>query len=439
MQRRGRGLTNQPTLQGNWKERLPELCFHAGLYALILTIPFHHITSIRDAGTVLLFAGWFAMKKKASSWKIRYNPLVFPLACFLAAILYSLISCHDFDYTIHKIWREFVITALIFFIIADYCDNAEKILKIFSAFIIANIATLCYFIVQFFYLHLDLTAFINAIGDVDHPEMWINAGRPRTSSYFLFSSIFLYTALFHVKQLKTRLVVSVLFLLNILFLLLMNQRSALIGVFLAFLAIVVIRRQLLKKVLAVTGISLLLCLTVILSTPLRSMIIHENLSRIKKMDFKDEKDAGALIFRIQVMQYAWQYIMQHPFTGVGYGRKNFAGVVEKLGKKPPHGVNHAHNVFVSMAVHTGIQGLLAFMAILVTQYGMAWKALAHARDRFESFFLTATLLYMTGFWTRMLFDDLFRRGIALNYWIIIGLMTGMFMNYKENAQGKKEY
>ncbi len=67
--------------------------------------------------------------------------------------------------------------------------------------------------------------------------------------------------------------------------------------------------------------------------------------------------------------------------------QNFDKVVSELKELPPRGFNHAHNAFLNLALHTGVQGLLALILILFVQFKMAWKGNKGACNEFDKYFL----------------------------------------------------
>ena len=395
-----------------------------GLGMIIFIIPFKHLNAFKSIGVAMVCIGWLSLKVRFHNWKVRSNPLLLPLLLFFITILISTISCYYLNYTQNKIISEFIRLTILFIIIADYCDTRDKVAKIFLLFLSANIASLIYFGFQFFYNGFNIQEFSQAICT----GQWISDGTPRTSTYFLFAVTFIYVAFFYVKGLKLYVGLTLLFMLNIFFLITTNQRGALLACFCVFVSLPLIYQKNIKKILIAILLTILFSGIIITATPLKSMLIHENWSQIKKLDFSIKDKSGSLVLRLQIQRYAWQYLKKHPFTGIGYGRKNFDKVVSELKELPPRGFNHAHNAFLNLALHTGVQGLLALILILFVQFKMAWKGNKEACNEFDKYFFTASMLYIIGFWIRMQFDDVVRRGIALNYWIIIGLMTSLWLN-----------
>jgi len=401
-----------------------DLMLIIGFGLIIFTIPFKHLTVFKSIGIAMVFIGWLSLKVMSHNWKIRPNPLLLPLLLLFIAISGSIFSCYYLNYTLNKIISEFLRLTIIFIIITDYCDSRNKVIEIFKLFLLANIVSLIYFGFQFFYHNFDIQKFSQAIST----GQWISNGTPRTSTYFLFAVTFIYAAFFYIKGFKLYVGLTVLFLFNIFFLIATNQRGTLLACFCIFVSLPLIYKKNIKKILIAILLTILFSGIIIIATPLKTMLVHENWSQIKKLDFSIKDKSGSFVLRLQIQRYVWQYLKKHPFTGIGYGRKNFDKVVAEVKESPPRGFNHAHNAFLNLALHTGVQGLLALILIIFIQFRMAWKGARDALNEFDKYFFTATMLFIIGFWIRMQFDDVMRRGIALNYWIIIGLMASLFLN-----------
>ena len=327
------------------KTELYEYLINSGLFLIILTIPFKHITTLRDIGMTLVFAGWGIFKLRTGRLTIRYHDLIIAFVLFIFCIFLSLYNCYIFQYTLNKIITTCKFLLLVIILI-DYFDSKQKIITCFKLFIYANIVTIIYFTVQFVYFNIDFTLFTQAL----NTEKWLNSGRPRTSTYFLFSTIFCYAGLFFANTYQQKVSIGLLFICNFFFQIAMNQRAALIGTFCGFILIFFINPKLSKKAAIYIMVALLTCIGLISSTQLKAMFIHENIQQIKKFNFHDETKQGSLISRFHIIKYAFQYIKQHPFSGVGYGRKNFTKVIKDVGKKAPHGFNHAHNTFINLII-----------------------------------------------------------------------------------------
>lgn len=88
--------------------------------------------------------------------------------------------------------------------------------------------------------------------------------------------------------------------------------------------------------------------------------------------------------RKEIWSRALYMIQDFPFTGIGMG--SFTDVADALYpffSYSPGTVNHAHNLFLQVAVDLGIPGLLAWLMILLTVIALAWKIYRHGSKQLD--------------------------------------------------------
>lgn len=81
-----------------------------------------------------------------------------------------------------------------------------------------------------------------------------------------------------------------------------------------------------------------------------------------------------LAYRFEVWHYAIEAITNFPLTGTGLG--TFRQVVLRLYPItvfPQPDVSHAHNVFLQIALDTGLPGLVAYLALLSLTLAVGWR------------------------------------------------------------------
>jgi putative inorganic carbon (hco3(-)) transporter len=89
---------------------------------------------------------------------------------------------------------------------------------------------------------------------------------------------------------------------------------------------------------------------------------------------------GGLDGRLEVWSRAIYMVQDFPFTGIGMG--SFTEVADRLYPfflYAPGSVEHAHNLFLQVAVDLGLPGLLAWLAILLGCSFAAWRAYRSGR------------------------------------------------------------
>jgi putative inorganic carbon (HCO3(-)) transporter len=87
-----------------------------------------------------------------------------------------------------------------------------------------------------------------------------------------------------------------------------------------------------------------------------------------------DSSIGGLGERLDIWSRSIFMIQDFPFTGIGMG--TFTEVADSLypfSLALPGTINHAHNLFLQIAVDLGVLGLIAWMAILFTILALSWQ------------------------------------------------------------------
>ncbi|MCU0521986.1 MAG: O-antigen ligase family protein, partial [Anaerolineae bacterium] len=80
-------------------------------------------------------------------------------------------------------------------------------------------------------------------------------------------------------------------------------------------------------------------------------------------------------FRVEVWRWALVAISDFAFTGCGLGAFREVGrLLYPLAIAPTYDYAHAHNIFLQVALDTGIPGLVAYLALLGISLGILWRA-----------------------------------------------------------------
>lgn len=405
-----------------------ELLMFLGLTLVIFSIPFDHTRSIELIGIGIALAGWIWYRFLMGFSSLRDNPLLLPLGLFFTTIIISFFFCLDFENSFKNLYREFLSYAVLFFVAVDLTSNKKNLPVLILLFLVSNIACILIYLYQFYSNGFVLEKFLNsfAIGE------FLSIGKSHGATYFLFASIFSFTAFFHAKKTSAFLLISPLTALNFFMLFVADQRGALVGLLFALVLHFALFKSDRRKFIWVSSAVSICAVIFIFSTPLKSKLIHEDWSKIKRLDFAEDYTQGNDSTQIRVfgVKYFLEYLKEYPFTGVGYGRKNIKKIEERFESVEKFDIADAHNVFINTAVFLGLQGLLAFAYLVFVQFKTVWKAIRVASDNLETYFLKATLLYMIGFYVRIQFSDMYRHGSVFNFWIIIGMAVGLAHQYR---------
>lgn len=137
-----------------------------------------------------------------------------------------------------------------------------------------------------------------------------------------------------------------------------------------------------------------------------------------------EKVGGTAGDLAMLWQYSFHQIAESPFTGIGLGRHSFSKAYPDFRRTHQPLLWHAHNMFIELALETGVQGAAAVLLIMVVLVAVLWPHAPPVRGDLPRLFGAAAALMVVGFAVRNLTDDFFVDDSALMFWLIAGLAMG---------------
>jgi O-antigen ligase len=146
------------------------------------------------------------------------------------------------------------------------------------------------------------------------------------------------------------------------------------------------------------------------------------LAAIAVLSISDERGVGlGDDLRPAIWSFAWDRILQHPWTGTGYGytvmRRDY------IQQFPDMGIFHPHNVFLSYAEQAGVFGVLGLCAVFVALGYEYWR-LYRSDTRATNFIGVAGIAMLTGVLAKNMTDMFFCRECALLFWSVNGVLLG---------------
>ncbi len=149
-------------------------------------------------------------------------------------------------------------------------------------------------------------------------------------------------------------------------LLITQSRGALLGLVAAFLLLVLLRWR--------YGWVLPLVAAVI------ALVAMQFLDRAVVFDLlTTNRTLAGLDVRLEIWSRAIYMIQDFPFTGIGMGSfKTITDLFYPLFLSVPDTIEHAHNLFLQIAVDLGLPGLIAWLAILLVVCASSWQTYRYA-------------------------------------------------------------
>jgi O-antigen ligase len=116
-------------------------------------------------------------------------------------------------------------------------------------------------------------------------------------------------------------------------------------------------------------------------------------------------------------------IMEHPFSGAGFGR----GVMDKaypdlIPRENPQ-LWHAHNVVLNYGLSMGVPGMLVLLMVfgtLLREYERLWQS----GDQDLRMIAACGIALVLGVFSRNMVNDMFVRDAALLFWALNGMLLG---------------
>ncbi|MGC1818717.1 MAG: O-antigen ligase family protein [Casimicrobiaceae bacterium] len=138
--------------------------------------------------------------------------------------------------------------------------------------------------------------------------------------------------------------------------------------------------------------------------------------------------------RIVLWEHVKDRIAARPWTGYGFGRRILAGPLSAELGDPL--LAHAHNVFASQWLQTGLPGLAAFAAF-IGALALRYLRFLRSRDDTLAFVGMLGLALVAGFLAKNQTDDFLFRSNAKEFWAMTALLLGYGMRCERSlAEGR---
>lgn len=160
-----------------------------------------------------------------------------------------------------------------------------------------------------------------------------------------------------------------------------QSRSAWIGAGVSCLAVAGLWGGLLPRGALRAGLRIGLLLAVVGAIAGAAGLGPERLARVWQEPAVAEAVGGVntLSFRFEVWRWALMGVQDFFFTGCGLGAFREVGrLLYPMNIQPSYDYAHAHNIFLQVALDTGVPGLIAYLALVGIAARQAWVS---ARDR----------------------------------------------------------
>jgi O-antigen ligase len=153
---------------------------------------------------------------------------------------------------------------------------------------------------------------------------------------------------------------------------------------------------------------------------LRSLLPEGFVNRLASAVDPKLADYASTADRLNAWQLALSLISQHPIQG--WGLRNFPLIAESMGYDL-HGLPHEHNLFLAIAVGSGIPALLGFVGIIGWTIWTSLKsAIAKETEGMMVVVAISVILFLLTGWLDLV---LYEPRLSILLWYLLGSMYGL--------------
>ena len=352
-----------------------------GMYAYIFLMFLSKGEGIRNILIFGCFVLWLMTLKHRKNLSLLKEPVSKWCWVYLGTVIISALFSIDPLYSLKELRDDPLKFAFLFPVITTVISDEKKIKKTVSV---------CFFALIFIVTAAYYSYMVYDLEMLKPNTALVHAWHGRFGRYLCLLMPFSFILYFILKRRDLKIILTFLLGASVFALLLSTSRTG----YAAFIIIVLVwSYHLSKKTVINVKNAVVLILTVFILSGVSAYFIFPDVSA--RID-----TSGTHIYdlneRTQIWRSAGHAIKQRPLTGWGYGDRIFhqeEPYTETPYIEPP--VKGPHNVFIQIAFHQGILGLIPYVLLLSIAVATFWKA---ARDStgIKSYMLVACVSIVIG-------------------------------------------
>jgi O-antigen ligase len=394
------------------KVLLPGLFFRAArifLLVLVIILPWEAVTAAREIAMALA-AVFLALDLAFSKERgFRPGPLFWPLVLYALAASLSLIWAVDFSYSLRELRAEVLKGLVIFYTGFHFLENEDNARHLWITFLVGLAIMVVAGIVLFFVDGGSLANHAVRAGSLHN-------GYGSLSTYLVTVWPFLFLAPKVLKLPKPWFTWSVFFGLTLFLVFITYSRSAWLAISAqSCLGLFLLSKNRLRAALVLI-VGFFLVVVVLFNLP--GSRHGESWDALLEEQGQVGGTTGDLI---TLWRFSYEQLKQRPFQGIGLGRHSFSKSFPEFRRTHQPLLWHAHNMFVDLALQTGVQGLFAILLVFAVLVWCLWPNSPPANGNWLACFAMVGLLSVLGYAMRNLSDDFFCDDSSLMFWLVAGL------------------
>ena len=156
-----------------------------------------------------------------------------------------------------------------------------------------------------------------------------------------------------------------------------------------------------------------------------------------------KKDVASVIHRFDIWWFALSEIAKHWLVGIGYGSQSYFllyGQGQEVVMPGHAAVTHAgtHNIFLYLALHVGLPGMLLFGWFVVRVVLTTAKEYRQAHDWLSKAVLVGSVVSVVGLMLRLQFDQMLVGSLAVLFWVLLAMAVLSYPSYNGGNYSGRE-
>jgi len=140
---------------------------------------------------------------------------------------------------------------------------------------------------------------------------------------------------------------------------------------------------------------------------------------------------ATIVHRLDIWRFTLSEIAEHWIVGIGYGGQTYSLLYGKESEtvEPGHlsvKDKGTHNIFLYLALHVGIAGMVLFMWFLFRTIRTTLQEYREARDWMSKMVLAGAAGSLVGLFVRLQFDQMLVGSLAILFWVLLAMAVAHY-------------
>lgn len=380
------------------------------LVVLASLLPFADITTSRDVAIILGLLFWAVRMALLRKWEFVRTPLDIPLLFLVFTGIVSVFTAADPWYSLHELRGEMLKGIALFYLAVNNLRSESRAKAVFWALIAGAVVMDVYGVYHY----------LMESGQSVVQEGSLHRGSVELATYVIQVLPYIFLGVLWSPRFRLRAPLFLLLGLHLLVLHMTFSRAGWGSVVLMGLLILFILTPTRKSILI--GLAALLMFS---GFVFQSGFFLRGGYFTPGCSLPTWHPGPAERARLEVWSFSLDYIRQHPFEGIGFGRHSFLKKFPERKESPQtRGIWHTHNTFLNLTLQMGLQGLAVFLFVLYRIFRTLWPGVGHGltwlRSGFSRVMVIGAFTMTVGYCFRNITDDIFNNDAALLFWLLVG-------------------